>query len=56
MMKIMKNEGNHSQIIIIERGEITDALCDCTWGSLHPGNWKEGKNLCKHLKSALKEC
>ncbi|MFW6172420.1 MAG: hypothetical protein ACOC5T_01630 [Elusimicrobiota bacterium] len=28
--------------------------CTCHWGSLHPNNFKEGKQICKHIKQYLK--
>lgn len=52
-MEVRKING-YSQIIKESNGHIIDCLCTCTWGTIHPNNWKEGKPICKHLKDILK--
>lgn len=27
--------------------------CTCQFGSLYPGNYEEGKNVCKHIKQII---
>lgn len=42
--------------IIVKRDEsnqIIEILCDCMWGSLHPENYQEGGQICKHIKEYI---
>lgn len=36
--------------------KVTDKeiTCTCIFGSLYPYNYKDGKNICKHIKELLK--
>ncbi len=31
-----------------------DVTCDCTWSSLHPGNFLEGLKVCWHISKVIK--
>jgi len=31
-----------------------DITCTCRFSSIYPKNYKEGKNLCKHIKEVIK--
>lgn len=41
--------GGYSQLV--KKGNIN---CTCMWGSLYPNNFKEGKQICRHLKMLIK--
>jgi hypothetical protein len=43
------NKGKHIQIIHDDR----NITCDCTWSSLYPNNYKEGKKVCRHIKEVI---
>jgi len=45
--------GNYQQTIEIEKGKLIKLWCTCKHHSLYPKNWKEGKTLCWHLRTAL---
>jgi predicted nucleic-acid-binding Zn-ribbon protein len=46
--------GKYEQIVKIERNKITDITCTCRWSSLYPNNYKEGKQICKHIIKLIK--
>jgi len=44
ILEVKKEGGN----ILIKK-----VHCTCRWHSLHPKSWKEGKQVCWHVKSAI---
>lgn len=51
------NNGKYQQTVKIAELDgvisIYDITCDCRYGTIHPEAWKEGLNLCKHIKKVL---
>lgn len=46
---------NYSQILKIRKDKIMDVICTCRWSTLHANHYKEGKQVCKHIKECLKQ-
>lgn len=46
--------GGYDQKIMHIGLDIKDVSCTCRWMTIHPYAWKEGRTICKHLKSAIK--